>query len=78
MGITVYEFKMGDVEDPYLYAAAPLHEWLTTASGRWVMDHALQPPSYYCNPDLMTLGYKIVVTADFNAEDETWFKLTYG
>jgi hypothetical protein len=31
----LHEFTMGDVEDPYLYAAFPISEWQATEHGKW-------------------------------------------
>lgn len=37
--ITFHEFNMGDVEDLEVYAAQPIHEWITTTEkGKWVFE----------------------------------------
>ena len=49
--VCLHSFSMGDVEDPYLYAGFPIHEWQQTEHGKWVMEHAVEPPTFYCNAD---------------------------
>lgn len=77
--LTVYEFNMGDVEDPEIYAASPLHDWeFETEQGRWVMEHALQPPVFYIGPCMQTYGYKCRVEAELTEKDATYFNLRWG
>jgi hypothetical protein len=61
--IVVHEFMMGDVEDPDLYAAQPLWEWQNSEEGQWIMEHAVETPSWYRIPDTMQYGYKFQVRA---------------
>jgi hypothetical protein len=76
--ITLHSFTMGDVEDPYLYAAFPISEWQKTEHGRWVMEHAIDPPTFYCNPDPNTYGFKVDITGELSDKDCTYFKLRWG
>ena len=34
-----HEFRMGDVDDPDLYAAVPLIEWEKSEPGQWLMEN---------------------------------------
>ena len=43
---TVHTFNMGDVEDPEIYAAGPLFEWQNTENGKWVMENAVDKPTF--------------------------------
>ncbi len=61
--VVVYEFSMGDVEDPDLYAAQPLYEWEKSEAGQWIMEHAVETPSWYRIPDMMQYGYKYQIRA---------------
>jgi hypothetical protein len=45
--VKVHEFNMGDVEDPDLYAAQPLYEWQQSEQGKWIMEHAVEPPFWH-------------------------------
>lgn len=61
--IVVHEFVLGDVEDPDLYAADPLIKWEQSEIGQWVMQHAVETPSWYRIPDTMQYGYKYQIRA---------------
>ena len=63
--MVVHEFKMGDVDDPDLYAAQPLYEWQQTEFGQWVMKHAADTPTWHRYADPMSYGYQYRVTAKF-------------
>ena len=69
---------MGDVEDPYLYAAHPLYEWQQTEFGQWVMEHSVEQPTFYCHNDLANMGFTVVVYAVLSDENLTYFQLKYG
>jgi hypothetical protein len=61
--IIVHEFTMGDVEDPDLYAAEPLMNWQKSEIGEWVMENAVETPSWYRIPDQLQYGYKFQIRA---------------
>lgn len=76
--VLVHHFPMGDVEDPYLYAAQPLWEWQKTNMGQWVMENAVDEPTFYCHPDPLNFGYRIEIYATLQGESLTYFELKYG
>ena len=39
--VCVHTIKMGDVEDPDIYVAAPIWEWQQSDAGRFIMEHAV-------------------------------------
>ena len=61
--VLVYEFTMGDVEDPEIYAADPLLKWQNSLEGQWVIDNCIDEPYYQHYPDDHTYGYKFNVYA---------------
>lgn len=75
--VVVCEFQMGDVEDPDLYAAQPLHAWQQTESGQWVMEHAMETPFWHrmTNPYYYGLTYYIV--ARLSEQDQTYWTLKW-
>jgi hypothetical protein len=75
--LVVHEFKLGDVDDPILYAAQPLWEWQQTEAGKWVMTHAMEVPCWGRHDDYHTYQYVFRVTAKFHEADATFFKLKY-
>ena len=69
---------MGDVEDPYLYAAFPIAEWQKTEHGRWCMEHAVGEPVIYCNADPNTWGYQVKITGELSETNITFLKLKWS
>jgi hypothetical protein len=61
--VIVHSFTMGDVDDPDLYAAQPLHEWEKSEAGQWVMKNAVDTPTWYRISDPMNFGYKYQIHA---------------
>ena len=78
MKLTVYEFNMGDVEDPELYAADPLYKWEKSEVGQWVMKNSKTQPVFNVSHNFETYGYKCRVTAELEGEALTFFKLKWG
>ncbi len=44
--IIVHKIAMGDVEDPELYAAAPILEWEKSEKGQWLHKNSKQQMEY--------------------------------
>jgi hypothetical protein len=75
--LVVHKFKLGDVDDPILYAAQPIWEWQQTEAGKWVMEHAIEEPMWGRSNSPDTFEYLFRITAQFNDADATFFKLKY-
>jgi hypothetical protein len=76
--ILVHEFTMGDVEDPDLYAAEPLWKWQQSEEGAWIMENAVETPSWYRIPDQLQYGYRFEVRAKLSGARLTEWLLKYG
>jgi hypothetical protein len=74
----VYSFKMGDVEDPDLYAGQPLMEWQESEMGKWVMERAVDSPEWHRNIDHTTYGYQYAIVAKLKDVDYTFWTLKWG
>ena len=74
----VHSFRMGDVDDPEIYAAQPLYEWEKSEKGQWVMQHSLDQPTFYIRPDLQSYGHSVTVEAELTEEDATYFALKWA
>jgi hypothetical protein len=79
--IVVHRFRMGDVEDPDLYAAQPLWEWQESEQGRWIMERAIETPIWHRHSDPMNYHYEYAITAQLKEQDYThwlvkWKKLS--
>ena len=71
-----HTFRIGDSEDPDLYAAQPIWEWQQTDHGQWVMKHG-QDLTYNIQPDFSSYGYKVSITGGLNSDDEVYYTLKY-
>jgi hypothetical protein len=76
--MVVHEFMMGDVEDPDLYAAEPLMKWQDSDAGQWIMEHAIETPSWHRIPDTMQYGYKYQVRAKLSGPRLTEYLLRHS
>lgn len=75
-GTLVKEILMGDVEDPYLYAAFPLHEWEQTEEAQWLKTQCNDLVFFY-DADPNTYGFKIRVYAPLEGKALTYYNLKY-
>jgi hypothetical protein len=73
----VHEFSLSDVEDPDLLAAEPIWNWQQSESGKWVMENAIQKPSWHRHIDIHTYGYRYQIRADLTDEQVTFFELKF-
>jgi len=73
----LHEFTMGDVEDPYLYAAFPISQWQDTEMGKWVMANVEGQASFHIHSDPVYYGYRVTITGKLKPEAETYFRLKY-
>ena len=76
--VVVHEFRMGDVEDPDLYAAQPLYDWEKSEAGQWVMKNAADTPTWYRMADPMSFGYQYQIRAKLMGPALTEWLLRYG
>lgn len=76
--VVVHQFKLGDVDDPDMYAAQPLYDWRTSEMGKWVMERAVETPEWHRHIDHMTYGYQYVVVAKMKDVDYTFWQLKWG
>lgn len=70
----LHEFKMGDVEDPELYLAAPVYEWQQTDHGKWCMEKATEV-KYHIHQDWEGWGYHIQITGILKDKYATFYEL---
>jgi len=76
--VVVHRFRMGDSEDPDLYAAGPLMEWQTSEMGKWVMDRAVATPEWHRQMDQMQYQLHYAVVAKLKDIDYTFWVLKWG
>jgi hypothetical protein len=77
--ICVHTFRLGDTEDPLLWAAMPINKWEATDAGAWVMENALEQPHFSIGVDPIGYGGHLgKIFARLSEEDLTYFLLKYG
>ena len=76
--VTVHRFKLGDVEDPEIYAAEPLYLWSKTEAGKFVMDNAVNIPTYHSYPDPVGYGFQFDIVAELESKKLSEFYLRWG
>ena len=69
---------MGDVEEPELYAAAPILEWEKSEKGRWLHEHSRQQMEYIVRPNSETYGWMVIIFAWLEEQDITYYRLKWG
>ena len=73
-----HSFRMGDVDDPEIYAAAPIYEWQKTEQGRWCMANTAGEPHYNTFLDYKGFGYRCVIYGRLSETDHTYYQLKWG
>jgi len=76
--IIVHKIEMGDVEDPELYAAAPIMSWENSEKGQWLQKNSKQQMEYIVRPNQETYGWMVLIFAWLEEQDLTYFKLKWG
>jgi hypothetical protein len=71
----VHEFKMGDVEDPDLFAAQHLWDWEKTDSGNWVMNNSEPTASWHRIPN--EYGWRYEIRAYLTSEQLMYYRLRF-
>lgn len=76
--IVVHRFRLGDVEDPEIYAAEPILKWQQSDAGKFVMENAEEIPEYHQHIDHMNYGYQYAITAKLEKKKLVEFYLRWG
>ena len=71
-----HTFRMGDVEDPEIYASMPIIDWKATELGQWVMEHC-PDRQYTIEPDEFAWGHTVVVHGPLDEKDAVVFVLKW-
>ena len=77
--IVVHTFRVGDVEDPDIYAAEPILDWEKGEAGRFVMKHALENKiTWHRELDFATYGFRYAIVAELQGPRATEYYLKWG
>ena len=75
--ITFHTFGMGDVEDPELYAALPLGEFMDTEKGQWIRANC-RDPRYIIRADPHSYGTRVLVYGEVEEPAATEYFLKWA
>ena len=76
--VIVHRFRMGDVEDPDLYAAEPLIAWQNSEMGKFVMAKSVETPMWHRQHDQLNYGYQYAIEAWLKGADYSFWVLKWG
>ena len=76
--VIVHRFRLGDVEDPDLYAAEPLYKWQESDPGKFIMEHAIDKPTWHRYLDQSTYGYQYAIEAELETKKLSEYYLRWG
>jgi hypothetical protein len=76
--VIVHRFRMGDVEDPDLYAAEPLWNWQQSEMGKWVMEKSIETPIWHRQSSLNQYHTEYAVQAWLRGADYSFWVLKWG
>ena len=76
--VIVHTIRMGDVEDPDLFVAQPIHQWQQTESGKFVMEHAVDKPYWHRSTNYNSYGHRYDIVARLSEQNETFWRLKWG
>ena len=74
--ITFHSFRIGDTDEPELYAMYPIKEWLGTPKGEWVNEHC-KDLSWHLLPDEDNYGYKVILRGSITDHQATEYFLKW-
>jgi hypothetical protein len=75
--VVVYEFHLGDMEDPDMWAAQHLYEWEHSEMGKWVKAHASETPIWHRHVEPGYMGWRYVITAKLTGKDYTYWAIKW-
>jgi hypothetical protein len=76
--VCVHEIRMGDVEDPDIYAAAPMWDWQQSDAGKFIMEHAVEKPYWIRQADISSYGHLYRIMARLSEQHETFWTLKWS
>lgn len=76
--VVVHRFMVSDAEDPDIYAGEPLWKWQQSDAGKFVMEHAIETPSWHRHIDHAMYGYQYAVKASLEEKHLSEYYLRWG
>lgn len=67
--VVVHRFKIRDLDDPEIYAAGLITEWLSSEQGQWVQEHAIESLQWHTLDDARSFHVDFAITAKLKDVD---------
>lgn len=61
--VVVHRFKIRDLDDPEIYSAGLITEWLASEQGQWVQERAVEPLQWHTQDDHQSFHIDFIITA---------------
>ena len=74
--INFHSFGIGDPDDPEIYAAFPLSEFMSTEKGLWIKANCIDP-QYIIRPDFGSYGQRVFVYGEVEEKLATEYYLKW-
>ena len=75
--VVVHKFRLGDVDDPDIYAAQAIISWQESDSGRWIMQNAVNQPFWIRNTNQRDFYIEYHIVARLREPDEVFWRLKF-
>lgn len=76
--VIVYKFSVGDMEDPEVYAAQPMWDWQQSEPGKFIMEHAIDKPTWNRYVDFGKYGHQYAIVAELEMKKLSEYYLRWG
>lgn len=76
--VIVYKFNVGDMEDPDVYAAEPMWNWQQSEPGKFIMEHAIDKPTWHRYTDFNNYGHQYAIEAELEMKKLSEYYLRWG
>ena len=76
--VVVHRFKVGDVDDPDVFAGEHLWKWQNSEAGVWIMKQSLATPEWHRHMDFSSYCYEYAITAILTDRDYTYYLLKWS
>ena len=74
----VFEFVLSDVIDRDQYAQETIQDWINSEQGQFVINHAVEHPTWHSTYNPGIDGQQYAIIAHFTSRDWTFYTLKWG
>lgn len=75
--ILLHKFRIGNEDDPEVYAAEALYQWEKSSAGQWAMKNSVSTPTWVIRQHSPTFESIMHIRGEFSESDATMYHLMY-